>query len=92
MNVVKVDGESEPLDIEKIHKVVGRAVDGLNGVSLSEVEMNANLSFYDGITTAEIQQVLIKSANDLISEQSPNYQIVAAQIVEWLAKKARVGR
>ena len=93
MNVVKVDGESEPLDIEKIHKVVGRAVDGLNGVSLSEVEMNANLSFYDGITTAEIQQVLIKSANDLISEQSPNYQIVAARLLNgWLRKNIWGGK
>ena len=93
MNVVKIDGETEPLDIEKIHKVVGRAVEGLNGVSLSEVEMNANLSFYDGITTAEIQQVLIKSANDLISEQSPNYQVVAARLLNgWLRKNIWGGK
>ena len=57
----------EPLNIEKIHEMVEYACEDISGVSASQVEMNSGLQFYDGITTDEIQQILVKSANDLIS-------------------------
>ena len=74
MKVTKTNGEKEDFSVEKIHKVVQWATKGINGVSFSDIEMNANLSLYDGISSSEIHQILIKSANDLISESSPNYQ------------------
>ena len=77
--IVKRDGRSEPLNIDKIHKVVLEACKGLAGVSASQIEMNANLQFYDGMTTGEIQDILIRSANDLISLENPNYQYAAAR-------------
>ena len=87
MQISKRNGQSEEYDVEKIHKVVQWATEGLNGVSLSDIEMNANLSLYDGITTSEIQQVLIKSANDLIAEATPNYQYVAARLLNMQLRK-----
>ena len=77
INVVKRDGESEPLDINKIHKMVELACEGLAGVSESHIEVNANLQFFDGIKSSDIQEILIRSANDLIDLESPNYQYVA---------------
>ena len=74
IHIIKRTGQSEELNIEKIHKVVEFACEGLAGVSSSLIEMNANIQFYDGMTTAEIQEILIKSANDLISLENPNYQ------------------
>ena len=87
MQVTKRDGEKENFSVEKIHKVVSWAVKGINGVSLSDVEMNANLSLYDGISSTEIHQVLIKSANDLISTNAPNYQYVAARLLNMQLRK-----
>ncbi len=87
MQVTKATGEKEDFSVEKIHKVVEWATEGINGVSLSDVEMNANLSIYDGIPTKEIQQILIRSANDLISESSPNYQYVAARLLNMQLRK-----
>ena len=87
MNVTKADGSSELFSVEKIHKVVQWATSGINGVSFSEVEMNANLSIYDGIPTKEIHQVLIKSASDLISTSTPNYQYVAARLLNLQLRK-----
>tara|TARA_R100000152_G_scaffold20712_2_gene15504 strand:- start:2342 stop:4585 length:2244 start_codon:yes stop_codon:yes gene_type:complete len=87
MQVTKATGEKEDFSVEKIHKVVEWATDGINGVSLSDVEMNANLSIYDGIPTKEIQQILIRSANDLISESNPNYQYVAARLLNMQLRK-----
>ena len=81
IHIVKRDGQSYPLDINKIHKVVQFACEGLSGVSISQVEMNANIQFYDGMSTKEIQDILIRSANDLISLESPNYQYVAARLL-----------
>ena len=72
--IVKRNGTKEPLNIDKIHKVVIHACEGLAGVSASQIEMNANLQFYDGMTTEEIQEILIRSANDLISLEAPNYR------------------
>tara|TARA_B100000683_G_scaffold277297_1_gene335035 strand:+ start:2612 stop:4942 length:2331 start_codon:yes stop_codon:yes gene_type:complete len=81
IHIVKRDGQSYPLDINKIHKVVQFACEGLSGVSISQVEMNANIQFYDGMSTKEIQDILIRSANDLISLEAPNYQYVAARLL-----------
>ena len=87
MQVKKRNGDKVPFCVEKIHKVVQWATEGINGVSFSDIEMNANLSLYDGISSAEIQQILIKSANDLISTSSPNYQYVAARLLNMQLRK-----
>jgi ribonucleoside-diphosphate reductase alpha chain len=87
MQVQKRNGDSEPYNVEKIHKVVEWAINGLNNVSLSEIEMNANLSLRDGISTKEIHQILIKSANDLTSPQNPNYQYVASRLLNMSLRK-----
>ena len=87
MQVTKHSGELENYDVEKIHKVVEWATEGINGVSLSDIEMNMNLSLRDEISTDEIHQLLIKSASDLISESSPNYQYVAARLLNMSLRK-----
>ena len=87
MQVTKRDGEKEDFSVEKIHKVVIGATKDINGVSFSDIEMNANLSLYDGIASSEIHQILIKSANDLISTSSPNYQYVAARLLNMQLRK-----
>lgn len=87
MKVTKRDKTIEDFSVEKIHKVVQWATKGVNGVSFSDIEMNANLSLYDNIETEEIHNVLIKSANDLISEENPNYQYVAAKLLNMQLRK-----
>jgi len=81
LQIIKRNAEKEDLNIDKIHKVVEFACEGLAGVSSSQIEMNANLQFYNGMTTIEIQEILIKSANDLISLDHPNYQYAAARLL-----------
>ncbi len=89
LQVSKRDGRQESLDLEKIHKVVTWAADGLDKVSVSEVELKAHLQFFDGIQTSEIHETLIKAAADLISEESPDYQYLAARLnIFHLRKKA----
>ena len=88
INVVKRDGSIEPLNLEKIHTMVEYACKGLAGVSESQVEISANLQFFDGIKTSDIQEILIKSANDLISLDAPNYQFVAARLLLFSLRKA----
>ena len=75
IKVQKRDGRLESLDINKIHFVVEEACEGLTGVSSSQIEMNANIQFYDGMTTKDIQNVLVRSANDLISLEAPNFNM-----------------
>lgn len=87
MQVTKRNGEKEEFSVEKIHKVVEWATKGINGVSFSDIEMNANLSLYDGIKSEDIHKILIKSANDLISKSSPNYQYVAARLLNMQLRK-----
>ena len=88
INVIKRNGRGkESLDIDKIHSMVGFATEGITGVSASHVEMNSGLQFFDGISTDDIQQILIKSANDLISLDSPNYQFVAARLLLFSLRK-----
>ena len=88
VHVVKRDGQSEVLNLDKIHVMVEHACKGLAGVSESQVEMNAELQFFDGIKTADIQEILIRSANDLISLDAPNYQYVAARLLLFSLRKA----
>ena len=92
IKVLKRDGRLEPLDIDKIHFVVEEACEGLSGVSASQIEINANIQFYDGITTKDIQHVLVKSANDLISLENPNYQYAAARLVSYDVRKEAHGQ
>ena len=87
-NVKKRNGRgTEPLNIDKIHEMVEYATEDITGVSSSQVEMNSGLQFYDGITTDEIQQILIKSASDLINLETPNYQFVAARLLLFSLRK-----
>ena len=79
--VKKRNGSLESLNLEKVHKMTEEACEGLAGVSASQVEINSGLQFYDGITTGEIQEILVKSASDLISLDNPNYQFVAARLL-----------
>ncbi len=90
--IVKRDGTKENLNIDKIHFVVEEACKGLAGASSSQIEMNANLQFYDGMTTEEIQEILIKSANDLISLENPNYQTAAARLLRYTVNKQVFGK
>ena len=89
--IVKRDGTKESLNIDKIHKVVEHACENLAGVSSSQIEMNANLQFYDGMTTAEIQEILVRSANDLINLDVPNYQYAAARLLSYSVNKQVFG-
>ena len=90
--VTKRDGRKEVLDINKIHKMVEEACEGLSGVSVSQIEMNADLQFSDGITTNDIQEILVRSANDLISLEKPNYQYVAARLLLYGLRKDVFGQ
>ena len=88
LSVRKRNGRGkESLDIEKIHSMVGFATENITGVSASHVEMNSGIQFFDGISTEDIQQILIKSANDLISLEHPNYQYVAARLLLFSLRK-----
>ena len=91
INIVKRDGSKEPLDLEKLHKVIFYACDDITGVSPSQVELNSHISFYDGMTTGEIQETMIKAAADLISEETPNYQIVAGRLISYHLRKQAYG-
>jgi len=88
INVLKRDGTIEDLNLEKVHKMVEFAVEGLAGVSASQVEIQSGLQFCDGIKSSDIQEILIRSASDLISEEHPNYQYVAARLLLFGLRKA----
>jgi len=92
IQIKKRDGSVEPLDISKIHFVVEEATDGLTGTSASQIEMTANIQFYDGMSTEEIQEILIKSANDLITLENPNYQYAAARLLLYPIYKETFGQ
>ena len=87
IQVTKRDGNREALDLEKLHKVVFWATQGITGASASEVEIKSHLQFYNGIKTTDIQETLIKSAADLISEENPNYQYVAGRLICYHLRK-----
>ena len=87
IKVKKRDGSLEPLNLDKIHRMVDEACANLAGVSASQVEMNSGIQFFDGITTEEIQEILVRSASDLISLDNPNYQFVAARLLLFALRK-----
>jgi len=88
----KRDGRIESLDLDKMHLMVEEACKGLAGVSASQVEMTSGIQFYDGITTGEIQEILIRSASDLIDLDHPNYQFVAARLLLFAVRKQLYGK
>ena len=90
--VKKRDGRIEPLDLDKMHLMVDEACQGLAGVSASQVEMKSGIQFYDGITTEEIQEILIRAASDLIDLEHPNYQFVAARLLLFSVRKQLYGK
>ena len=90
--VKKRNGTIEPLNLEKMHVMVEQACEGLAGVSASQVEIQSGIQFYDGITTTEIQEILVKSASDLIDLDHPNYQYVAARLLLYGVRKKLFGR
>ena len=91
ISVVKRDGSVESLNLDKVHAMVELACEDLAGVSASQVEMNSGIQFYDGIKTEDVQEILIRSANDLISLDTPNYQYVAARLLLFGLRKAVFG-
>jgi len=90
--VIKRNGSIESLDLNKLHLMVEEACKDLAGVSASQVEMQSGIQFYDGITTAEVQEILIRSASDLIDLDHPNYQFVAARLLLFALRKQLFGR
>ena len=90
--VTKRNGKNEPLDLNKLHVMVEEACKDLAGVSASQVEIQSGIQFYDGITTDEIQEILIRSASDLVSLEHPNYQFVAARLLLFAVRKQLYGR
>jgi ribonucleoside-diphosphate reductase alpha chain len=87
IKVQKRNGDVEKLDLDKMHLMVDEACKDLAGVSASQVEMTSGIQFYDGITTDEIQDILIRSASDLIDLEHPNYQFVAARLLLFTLRK-----
>jgi|TARA_B100001939_G_scaffold259490_1_gene226503 ribonucleoside-diphosphate reductase alpha chain len=87
INVIKRDGSKAPLDLNRVHHIVEHACRGLAGVSESQVEISSGLQFFDGIKTSDIQEILVRSANDLISLEAPNYQYVAARLLLFSLRK-----
>ena len=90
--VKKRNGSIEPLNLEKMHVMVEEACKNLAGVSASQVEIQSGIQFYDGISTAEIQEILIRSASDLIDLDHVNYQYVAARLLLFSLRKQVFGR
>ncbi|WP_296190351.1 MULTISPECIES: class 1a ribonucleoside-diphosphate reductase subunit alpha [unclassified Psychrobacter] len=87
IKVTKRDGRLEPIDLDKIHKVIEWAAHDLDNVSVSQVELKSHIQFYDGIRTRDIHETIIKSAADLISETTPDYQYLAARLAIFHLRK-----
>jgi len=87
INVKKRNGTTEKFNIEKIHKVINWAIEDLNGVSLTDIEINAKININDGVNTKEIHELLIESAANLISIEKPNYQYVAGRLLNYQLRK-----
>ena len=92
INVIKRSGKRETLDINKLHVMVEAACEGIAGVSVSQVEMSSQIQFFDGITTEQIQQILVNSASNLITVDHPNYQFVAARLMLFALRKEVYGK
>ena len=83
INVTKRDGSLQEFDLEKVHKVLEWACADITGVSISEIELKANIQLYDKIPAYDIHELLIKSSSELITDNTPNYQFVAARLVNY---------
>ena len=92
IQVTKRDGRLEPIDLDKIHKVIAWAADDLDNVSVSQVELKSHIQFYEGIKTRDIHETIIKSAADLISETTPDYQYLAARLAIFHLRKIAYNR
>ena len=92
LSVSKRDGRKEALDLDKIHRVITWAAEGLNNVSVSQVELKSHIQFYDGIRTEDIHETIIKSAADLISKDTPDYQFLAARLAIFHLRKKAYGQ
>ncbi|MGP5435275.1 class 1a ribonucleoside-diphosphate reductase subunit alpha [Psychrobacter alimentarius] len=92
IQVTKRDGRLEPINLDKIHKVIAWAADGLENVSVSQVELKSHIQFYEGIKTRDIHETIIKSAADLISETTPDYQYLAARLAIFHLRKIAYNR
>jgi len=92
INVTKRNGRLEPFNLEKVHRVLEWATEDIASVSISEIELKANIQLYDKIFAYDIHELLIKSAAELISEQTPNYQYVAARLINYKLRKEVYGK
>jgi len=90
--VTKRNGKRELIDLEKIHQVIAWAAEGLDNVSVSQVELKSHIQFYDGIKTSDIHETIIKSAADLISEETPDYQYLSARLAIFHLRKKAYGQ
>lgn len=91
LRVTKRDGRLEPINLDKIHRVITWAAEGLNNVSVSQVELRSHIQFYEGIKTSDIHETIIKSAADLISKDTPDYQYLAARLAIFHLRKKAFG-
>jgi ribonucleoside-diphosphate reductase class Ia alpha subunit (EC 1.17.4.1) len=91
INVTKRNGAKEALNLEKIHQILFFACEGLTGVSVSEIEVRAQLQFFEGIETNAIHEILIKAASELITVDTPNYQYVAGRLINYSLRKKVYG-
>ena len=92
IEVIKRDGSKEPLNLEKLHKMTFEACEGLSGVSASQIEMNSGIQVFNGISTKDIQDILVRSAADLIALETPNYQYAAARLLLFALRKEVMGQ
>lgn len=92
LKVTKRDGRLEELNLDKIHRVITWAAEGLDNVSVSQVELKSHIQFYNGIRTDDIHETIIKAAADLISEESPDYQYLAARLAIFHLRKIAYGQ
>ena len=90
--IKKRDGRSEPLNLDKFHRVVMWACEGITGVSPSEIEIRSHVQFYNNIRSVDVQETLIKASADLISEETPNYQFVAGRLINYHLRKQVYGK
>lgn len=92
MLVTKRNGQKEPIDLDKIHRVINWAAEGLNNVSVSQVELRSHIQFYDGIRTEDIHETIIRAAADLISQEAPDYQYLSARLAIFHLRKKAFGQ
>lgn len=90
--VTKRDGSTERINLDKIHRVLDWAAEGLHNVSISQVELRSHIQFYDGIKTSDIHETIIKAAADLISRDAPDYQYLAARLAIFHLRKKAYGQ